>query len=273
MLLGAFAVPREITKTYQPEDFTNVDAYLAERFSQLDAQQEKEKEAFHHERDSLVAVVRNSMSEDPSSKKKNKKKKDNVDVRTLIGELNMKEQMLPQRFADQRKQVMQHLVDSLAGRLVGSDGNPGYDVRVEFDHLSLIPCADQGEIPVAIATPETFPAPEDGAIELRDVLFETAQATLVPTSVHSIDSLVHVLEQQPDWHVRLLGHTDIAGDERSNYDLSNRRAQAVADYMVTSGIAKDRISWVGYGSSRPKYPNDSSEHMRRNRRVEFILEK
>lgn len=68
------------------------------------------------------------------------------------------------------------------------------------------------------------------------------------------------------------GHTDSRGDSQRNQDLSEQRARAVKQFLVERfGIDASKIITQGFGYSRPKFPNDSSEHMRQNRRVEIVF--
>lgn len=74
-----------------------------------------------------------------------------------------------------------------------------------------------------------------------------------------------------DVTVIIVGHTDSEGSESYNQNLSETRAQAVADYLNTrQGISKTRLLVRGLGESRPIAPNDSEEGRSKNRRVEFI---
>ena len=67
--------------------------------------------------------------------------------------------------------------------------------------------------------------------------------------------------------IEVAGHTDSVGDETYNQQLSERRAQAVADYLVGRGIERNRLKVVGFGESRPKVPNSTPENRQQNRRV------
>ncbi|MCB0396748.1 MAG: OmpA family protein [Flavobacteriales bacterium] len=274
LTLGSFTDP-----DYDVEEEINVQQLIDETMEQLRLQHVGRLDALALERDSLTRIMKDNMlgfnggmpgqeAKSPSKKERKKIEERNLSVRNQIGALKEKEAAIHLKFEEDKKLVIRHVVDSIS-RKMGS-----FDVRVEFDNLSLILCPDQQAIPLVLAHEIKQPEPPTGEpqpVELRDVLFETAEAILVPTSLKSIDSLVTVLQQQPDRHVKLLGHTDIVGNERDNYDLSKRRARAVADYLVAHGIGSERITWQGYGSSRPKYPNDTKENMHKNRRVEFLL--
>jgi outer membrane protein OmpA-like peptidoglycan-associated protein len=67
------------------------------------------------------------------------------------------------------------------------------------------------------------------------------------------------------------GHTNDIGDDAFNYGLSERRAAAVVDWLVRSGIDRNRLASKGYGETRPVVPNDSDEHRAQNRRVDFTI--
>ena len=73
---------------------------------------------------------------------------------------------------------------------------------------------------------------------------------------------------EPGSPIRVEGHTDDRADDAHNLDLSQRRAQAVADWLVAyGGIDPARLTVVGLGEASPAYPNDSDENRARNRRV------
>jgi outer membrane protein OmpA-like peptidoglycan-associated protein len=73
--------------------------------------------------------------------------------------------------------------------------------------------------------------------------------------------------------VEISGHTDATGSATYNKKLSEKRAKAVASYLVTQGIDEGRIKSVGYGETKPAINNDTVENRRKNRRVEFKVEK
>jgi OmpA-OmpF porin, OOP family len=104
------------------------------------------------------------------------------------------------------------------------------------------------------------------------ILFETGSATIYKDSFGLLDNLVFVLKRCPEAKVNIAGHTDTDGGEATNLDLSRRRAQAVADYLIEASVEDKRLSAVGYGSSRALAPNDTEENKARNRRIEFIVQ-
>jgi outer membrane protein OmpA-like peptidoglycan-associated protein len=72
--------------------------------------------------------------------------------------------------------------------------------------------------------------------------------------------------------IRIEGHTDSSGSSNANLALSQKRAEAVRDALVASGVEASRITVVGLGSERPVAANDTAEGRARNRRVDIILE-
>jgi outer membrane protein OmpA-like peptidoglycan-associated protein len=84
--------------------------------------------------------------------------------------------------------------------------------------------------------------------------------------------VVKALKDDPHiTQIRIEGHTDDRGSPTGNNALSQRRAQAVAVYLISKGISARRLSARGYGQAQPLVPNDSAEHREQNRRVEFVI--
>lgn len=110
-------------------------------------------------------------------------------------------------------------------------------------------------------------------IVLKNVLFATGSADLLPSSETELNRLVQLLESYPSLQIRINGHTDNVGDEESNLALSEARAKAVNAYLISQGIASDRLSSKGFGESRPIAENDTAEGRKQNRRTEFEIVK
>jgi OmpA-OmpF porin, OOP family len=87
-----------------------------------------------------------------------------------------------------------------------------------------------------------------------------------------LDRLVRILQQEPRLRLRVEGHTDARGDPGFNFRLSRQRANAVRDYLIAHGIAAERVSAEGYGSTRPLVGPDDPGASRVNRRIEFRLQ-
>jgi outer membrane protein OmpA-like peptidoglycan-associated protein len=105
------------------------------------------------------------------------------------------------------------------------------------------------------------------------VLFASNQSVLLPAAQARLNEVEQALTQQ-DVHSRITveGHTDSQGGASFNQDLSQRRAQSVRDYLVSRGMASDRISSEGFGLTRPIADNATPEGRANNRRVEIVVQ-
>ena len=109
----------------------------------------------------------------------------------------------------------------------------------------------------------------DLLLSLTGINFKFDSAVIEPSSSDILDRAVASLNEAKDVAVRIEGHCDSTGSEAYNELLSERRANAVQDYLVAHGIAADRLSVVGKGESQPAASNDTEEGRYQNRRVEF----
>ena len=135
------------------------------------------------------------------------------------------------------------------------------------------------EPPPKVVTTAVVPAAKavlrDDKIEiLEKVQFETGSADILEESFALLDEVADILEKNPGvTKVRVEGHTDSKGSKRFNKRLSQKRANAVRDYLVDKGIDKSRFKAKGFGQAKPIADNDTDEGRAENRRVEFnILE-
>jgi outer membrane protein OmpA-like peptidoglycan-associated protein len=106
---------------------------------------------------------------------------------------------------------------------------------------------------------------------LGDVLFDTDEATLKPGATEIITRLADFLTRNETTRIRVEGHTDSTGDDAYNTELSRRRAQAVADALMTRSIPANRVEVIGRGEGFPVATNDTSAGRQQNRRVEIIF--
>ncbi|MDZ7740148.1 MAG: OmpA family protein [Bacteroidales bacterium] len=111
---------------------------------------------------------------------------------------------------------------------------------------------------------------QDGKIVSNGIRFDVGKATLRPESMGVINEIYKMLSEHPEVNVSIEGHTDSDGDTDLNQKLSEDRAATVMKQLVSMGLSKDRLSFRGYGESKPVAPNDSPEGKASNRRVEFV---
>ena len=111
--------------------------------------------------------------------------------------------------------------------------------------------------------------PQRKPVVLNNIFFETNKAVLKTESFPELDKLVSVLNKS-QMVIDIRGHTDNEGDEKKNQLLSEERAKAVVDYLVSKQINKNRLFYKGFGSSKPIASNNTKEGRQKNRRVEFV---
>jgi outer membrane protein OmpA-like peptidoglycan-associated protein len=111
-------------------------------------------------------------------------------------------------------------------------------------------------------------------IDVPDVLFDFNQATLKSIGRERLSKIAGIVLASPGpWRFAIEGHADNVGSDEYNQALSEKRAQAVANYLASSGVPADSIGAVrGFGKSQPIAPNDNASGRERNRRVEIIIE-
>jgi len=104
------------------------------------------------------------------------------------------------------------------------------------------------------------------------VLFKTGESKLLPAAMAQLNQVADALSSNnPDAPIEVDGYTDNQGKDATNRELSQKRATSVADYLVTRGVAKDRVKAVGKGSDNPVADNTSTEGRAQNRRVEIVV--
>ena len=127
--------------------------------------------------------------------------------------------------------------------------------------------------PVPPAPPSAPPpAKAEPLVTLHGPQFDFNKATLKPGGKKMVDEAVTVMKDKPSMKVSVEGHTDSIGSDAYNQKLSERRAQAVRDYMVSQGIDAARISVKGWGKTKPIASNKTEAGRAENRRVEIIPE-
>ena len=109
------------------------------------------------------------------------------------------------------------------------------------------------------------------AIELPNVQFFTNSAKLLPYSINSIQQLADYLIAHPHINAVIEGHTDNIGDPEANLKLSQQRAEAVRQLLISLGVDAGRVEARGYGKNKPRASNENLEGRALNRRVEVRL--
>jgi len=159
--------------------------------------------------------------------------------------------------------------------------------------LALVGCGgtttfqDTTPIRIAVAPPPPPPAPapppapekqvkiRDNRIELgQKIQFALGKSDILSESFALMDELAKTIQENPQVQkVSIEGHASDEGDDKYNLLLSKARAEAVRQYLVSKGVAADRLSSTGFGESKPLVANDSPANREKNRRVEFHITK
>ncbi len=104
-----------------------------------------------------------------------------------------------------------------------------------------------------------------------DVLFAFNQSELTPTAKSQLDSIMGKLEDADVVSIKVVGFTDSVGSDAYNQALSQRRASSVAEYLLSQGVAPNKITSEGKGESQPVADNETDEGRAKNRRVELHI--
>ncbi|MDR5902304.1 OmpA family protein [Halomonas icarae] len=171
----------------------------------------------------------------------------------------------------------------IAGALIG--GGIGYATSGESDEetgaavgatsaaaIGALLCADSPE-PVAEPAPMPEPEPEPVFVPVTlqsDVTFAFDSAELRPGAASELNQVASTLNDNPEVRVTIAGHTDAIGTNEYNLELSKDRADSVRDYLMSQGVAGDRMNTVGYGEERPVATNETDAGRAMNRRVEIM---
>jgi len=148
--------------------------------------------------------------------------------------------------------------------LVSLHGCPDRDGDGVPDHLD--------ECPDEFGSPEKHGCPTKVPIDFANrILFETGKATITPNSYPLLDSLVIIMRNNPDSYVTVHGHTDNTGKADLNLTLSQKRADAIKNYLLNKGIADAKVVTRGFGDTVPIADNKTPEGRAKNRRTEINL--
>lgn len=135
---------------------------------------------------------------------------------------------------------------------------------------SLAPTASSVAQPVA-QQPDADTLQVGATIILHNIFFDFDKAVLLQQSYNELQRMLEILQNYPKMRIEVRGHTDGHGSADYNQRLSENRAKAVVDYLVSKGIDAKRLQYKGYGKTLPIATNATEEGRARNRRVEFKI--
>lgn len=170
--------------------------------------------------------------------------------------------------------------DNLGKTLYQLNCDKGYTLQVAANNYVTVvyPIAknkeNKLEIPVRLVPNEVIIT--DKEVLLGDVYFEFNKSNITPSGANQLDKLVKIMMEKPAMVISVKAHTDSKGNAKYNLKLSEQRAQATVQYLISRGISKERISGKGFGFTEPKIncgTNCNDEQDAINRRSEFIIVK
>lgn len=126
------------------------------------------------------------------------------------------------------------------------------------------------QYPATVKAPEPQ-APQSEVITLRGVLFAYNSSELTPTAESQLLELMAKLKNTDVTSIKVIGHTDSKGSDVYNQKLSERRASSVAAFLMSQGLAPDKLTSQGMGESQPVADNATEEGRAQNRRVELVI--
>ena len=145
---------------------------------------------------------------------------------------------------------------------VKSDGSFEYTVKPGVDYIILATCSGYLNHKEELTVPKAAKSEEytlqfalaniSVPVLIDNIFFEFNKSTLLSSSTVALDSLVMLLNENPNITIELGAHTDYKGSDEYNKTLSQRRAEEVVKYLISKGVAADRLTPVGYGEEKPK---------------------
>lgn len=153
-------------------------------------------------------------------------------------------------------------------------GQPAFAAFMEKVFLKrapvpVAPAPAPAPAPVPAPAPAPAPAPVVKEIITFNLLFDFDSAKIKDDMIPQLEKARQILGEDPAATFIVAGHTCSIGTDAYNQKLSERRAAAVKNWLVSNGVAAGRLDAVGYGESQPKYDNKTDEGRRLNRRVEI----
>jgi outer membrane protein OmpA-like peptidoglycan-associated protein/tetratricopeptide (TPR) repeat protein len=124
---------------------------------------------------------------------------------------------------------------------------------------------------VQINTVKLLNLNKGSTVILKNIFFATGSYQISSNSYPELEKLRQLMIENPNLSIQISGHTDNQGDENNNLQLSQNRANAVLNYLISKGIDVSRLKALGYGSKKPISTNDTEEGRSKNRRTEFVI--
>ena len=145
--------------------------------------------------------------------------------------------------------------------------SPGYT----FETMTIASAEaidDLTRMPLELSLPK---AKKGEMLVVESIHFKTGSANLEAGSLGALDRLLRMMQENPYLEIEIAGHTDSTGNPEFNLELSHRRAESAADWLIRNGVLSKRVKTVGYGDKRPVADNSTREGRQKNRRTEITI--
>ena len=181
---------------------------------------------------------------------------------------------------DEKQKTVSNETTALNGEtLTGVLCNTAYSAQVskqgyESGVFEVAKAENEQVVVEALLTP-IMPIITEKEVILQPIFFEFNKSNITAEGAAELDKLVMVMNEYPNMVIFAKSHTDSRGSDKYNMNLSDRRAKSTVQYLISKGIAKDRISGQGFGESEPKVACKpcTEEQYAQNRRSEFLIVK
>ena len=177
------------------------------------------------------------------------------------------------------KSIQEIKVDSMDGRyaaIVALDEGEDFIVNLKGDGVAfeskLVSFSDSTDEEIyQEITMEQKEIEVGESYNLEDIFYETNSAEILPESKLMLAEFAEYLVRNPSIKLAIHGHTDDVGRPDANLALSTDRAYSVTEFLQSQGVAKTRLSFKGFGETRPIASNQTAEGRTKNRRTEFVI--
>lgn len=149
------------------------------------------------------------------------------------------------------------------GIYASSEGYYSINENIETKNLSSFKMLEKNIL--------LFPIEKGETIRLNNIFFDIGKASLRDESYPELERVINLLKKDSKLSIEIQGHTDNVGDDNSNLILSENRAKAVKEYIISKGVQEKQISSKGFGESKPLVPNTTDTNRQENRRVDFLI--
>lgn len=206
-----------------------------------------------------------------------------VEVITLVKDARTGKMLADAKVSvlDEKKNTIEFKITALNGEaFYNVDCNKPYFIQVTrdgYDGKTIeVEKTNGGTVNVVVDLQPIDVIVKETEVTLNEIFFEFDKSNITKEGAFELDKLVQVLKNNPTMEIMVKGHTDSRGSDQYNLNLSDRRAKATVQYVISKGVEKARITGKGYGESEPKVDckeNCTEEDYAKNRRSEFLIVK